>query len=57
VIETYGHLMPENLADAVAMIDRKIGRDEVAAAPADEVAAMRAEIAQLREELQAAKAA
>lgn len=57
VIETYGHLMPENLADAVAMIDRKIGRDEVAAEPADEVAAMRAEIAQLREELQAAKAA
>lgn len=57
VIETYGHLMPENLADAVAMIDRKIGRDEVAAAPADEVAAMRAEIAQLRAELQAAKAA
>jgi hypothetical protein len=57
VIETYGHLMPENLADAVAMIDRKIGRDEVSATPADEVAAMRAEIAQLREELQAAKAA
>jgi hypothetical protein len=57
VIETYGHLMPENLADAVAMIDRKIGRDEVATAPADEVAAMRAEIAQLQEELRAAKAA
>jgi hypothetical protein len=56
VIETYGHLMPENLADAVAMIDRKIGRDEVAAAPADEVAAMRAEIAQLREESQTARA-
>jgi HAMP domain-containing protein len=36
---------------------RKISRDEVAAVPADEVAAMRAEIAQLREELQAAKAA
>ena len=57
VIETYGHLMPENLADAVAMIDRKIGRDEVATSPMDEVAAMRAEIAQLREELQAARAA
>lgn len=49
--------MPENLADAVAMIDRKIGRDEQAGPPADEVAAMRAEIAQLRKELQAAKAA
>ena len=57
VIETYGHLMPENLADAVAMIDRKLGRDEPAGPPTDEVATMRAEIAQLREELQAAKAA
>ena len=57
VIETYGHLMPENLADAVAMIDRKIGRDEPVGPPADEVAAMRAEIAQLRQELQTAKAA
>ena len=57
VIETYGHLMPENLADAVAMIDRKIGRDEVAAAPADEIAAMRAEIARLREELATARVA
>jgi hypothetical protein len=56
-IETYGHLMPENLADAVAMIDRKIGRDEPVGPPADEVAAMRAEVAQLREELKAAKAA
>lgn len=56
VIETYGRLMPENLADAVAMIDRKIGRDEVAAAPGDEVAAMRAEIAHLREELESARA-
>jgi hypothetical protein len=57
VIETYGHLMPENLADAVAMIDRKIGREEAAAAPADEFPVMRAESAQLREELQAVKAA
>jgi hypothetical protein len=39
------------------MIDRKISQDEVSATPADEVAAMRAEIARLREELQAAKAA
>ncbi len=51
------NLMPENLADAVAMIDRRLGRDEPASPPADEVAAMRAELAQLREELQAAKAA
>lgn len=58
VIETYGHLMPENLADAVAMIDRKLGRDEPAPPPlADEVAAMRAEIQRRREELQLAKAA
>jgi hypothetical protein len=33
VIETCGHWMPENLADAVAMIDRKIGRDEPAGPP------------------------
>ena len=52
VMETYGHLMPENMADAVAMIDRKIGRDKVAVAPADEIAAMRAEITRLREELE-----
>jgi len=39
------------------MIDRKIGRDEPAGPPADEVAAMRGEIEQLRDELQAAKAA
>ncbi|WP_325309839.1 hypothetical protein [Longimicrobium sp.] len=41
-----------------AMIDRKPGRDEPAPpALADDVAAMRAEIQRLREELQLAKAA
>jgi ABC-type microcin C transport system permease subunit YejE len=56
VIYTDGHLMPENLADAVTMIDRKLGRDEVSATATDEVAAMRAEIARLREESEAARA-
>jgi hypothetical protein len=41
VIETYGHLMPENLADAVAMIDRKIGWDEVSATPPEPTAGRR----------------
>jgi integrase len=36
VIDTYGHLMPDNLADAVAMIDRKLGRvDPTSNPPAD----------------------
>ena len=52
VIETYGHLMPENLTDAVAMIDWKIGRDQMTDSRADVVAAIRAEIARFREELE-----
>ena len=50
MIETYWHLMPENLTNA----DRKIGRNESVGPPADEIAAMRAEIARLLDELETA---
>jgi hypothetical protein len=45
------------LADAIAMRDSKIVRDDLSFPPTDEVAAMRAESVQQREELATARAA